>query len=139
MIETSSWRGCNTSSNELKHVLKLCSQRLHQRGDQGLKVQRCLRQERHNNSYDKHDRRPYHANRWVEKLTEDSDVHGSSRLPTGNGGGIHGQTPREHCRWDPRAYSSGAAGTPVAAAPGYRATAGSPRFLCWISRNSGRV
>ncbi|PWZ25886.1 Cysteine-rich receptor-like protein kinase 19 [Zea mays] len=98
MIETSSWRGCNTSSNELKHVLKLCSQRLHQRGDQGLKVQRCLRQERHNNSYDKHDRRPYHANRWVEKLTEDSDVHGSSRLPTGNGGGIHGQTPREHCR-----------------------------------------
>ena len=35
----------------------------------------CLSsQERHNNSYDKHDRRPYHANQWVEKLTEDSDV-----------------------------------------------------------------
>jgi hypothetical protein len=33
----------------------------------------------------------------------------------------------------------GSTGTPVAAAPGYRATTGSPRFLCWISRDSGRA
>jgi hypothetical protein len=32
------------------------------------------RKGRHNNSYDKHDHRPYHANQWVEKPTEDCDV-----------------------------------------------------------------
>lgn len=49
------------------------------------------------------------------------------------------QAPRRQRQRDPRADSSGAADIPVAAAPGYRATAGSPRFLRWISRDSGRA